>query len=82
MHAPLNVTWANQNGSLPDPVLYDATDVEILQWAQEAIQNGDIPGIATDPAADLTDFIVQRFPITDEVPTNRLFVRPKTPFGE
>ena len=80
MNAQVNVTWEGQNGDLPDMVLYDATDTEILRWAQEALQNGGVPGIGEDAEADLTDFVVDRFPAKDDLP-NRLVVRPKTPFG-
>lgn len=79
--ALLNITWAGQNGDLPDPVAYDATDVEIKHIALEAIRTGAVPGIRVDRQADLDDFVVDRFPATGAVPHHRLFVRPKTPFG-
>jgi hypothetical protein len=79
--ARVNITWAGQNGDLPDPVSYDATDAQVLAWATEALQAGSVPGIAPDRRADLRDFVVDRFPASAEVPWNRLFVRPKTPFG-
>ena len=79
--ARLNVTWQGQNGDLPDPVPYDSTDIELKTWAQESILGGGIPGIAQDRNANLADFVVDRFPASDEVPYNRLFLRPKTPFG-
>lgn len=81
MHARLNVTWNGANGDMPDPVLYDSTDQEILRWAEEAVRNGNIPGIPADPNASLDGFVVDRFPSNAEVPDNKLFVRPKTPFG-
>jgi hypothetical protein len=79
--ARLNVTWSGQNGDLMDAVPFDASDREIKAWALEALRGGDIPGIAADRAANLADFVVDRFPATEEMPHNRLFVRPKTPFG-
>lgn len=79
--ARLNVTWNGQNGDLPHNVRFDATDAEIKAWVLESLRSGDIQGIAADRAADLDDFVVDRFPATDEMPYNRLFVRPKTPFG-
>lgn len=82
MNAIVNVTWDGQNGDLPDMVLYDATDAEILRWAEEAVQNGDVPGITAAPVADLKDFVVDRIPAKPpEKPENRLMVRPKAPFG-
>lgn len=79
-YARLNITYNGQNGDLPDPVLFDAADGDIKQWAAEALTAG-IPGI--DPVAnpDLTNFMVDRFPAHGDVPYPRIVVRPKTPFG-
>lgn len=79
--ARLNVTWNGANGFLVDPVPYDASDVDLRAMAQESLRNGDIPGITADQAANLGDFVVDRFPATDDVPYARVFIRPKTPFG-
>ena len=78
--ARMNITWAGQNGDLPDPVAYDTPTAQLLQMAKESIRNGDVPGIPQDVNADLTDFVVDRFPATGELP-NRVFIRSKTPFG-
>ena len=79
--ARLNVTWSGANGELPDPVPYDATDHQLKAMATEAILSGSIPGIPADRTVDLTDFVVDRFAATPEVPHHRVFIRPKTPFG-
>jgi hypothetical protein len=79
-NARLNVTINGQNGDLPDPVSYDATDGDIKQIVTEAIHTGYIPGIDADANADLTDFVVDRFPASEDLPP-RLMVRPKVPFG-
>lgn len=79
--AKVNVTYKGQNGDLPDPVNYEATNGDVLGWAAEAIRTGGIPGINVDPAAALVDFVVDRFPTDDATPYNRLMIRPKTPFG-
>lgn len=78
--AQLNITWAGANGDLPDPVAYDTPLADIKRIATEAVRDG-IPGIPADAAADFGDFIVDRFPSTEDVPNNRLMLRPKTPFG-
>lgn len=78
--ARLNITWKGQNGDLLDQVAYDLSDADIKRIATEAVQAG-IPGIAADPAANFNDFVVDRFAANDEVPDNRLMLRPKTPFG-
>ena len=79
--ARLNVTFNGQNGDLPDPVIFQATDGDIKAWVTEAVRNGGIPGIAAAPNADFSDFVIDRFPATDVRPYALLSVRPKTPFG-
>jgi len=81
MNARVNITWDGQNGDLPDPVLYDATDQEIRGWVEEAVRDGSVPGINADPDIDLKDFVVNRFPANDEIPDNKIIVRPKAPLG-
>lgn len=79
--ARVNVTWAGQNGDLPDPVSYDATDADVRRWVTEAVRNGGVPGIRADHRVDFRDFVVDRFAATAVRPYNLLQVRPKTPFG-
>lgn len=79
--ARVNVTWKGQQGDLPDFVEYGAADGDIFQWVTEAVRAGDIPGIDADPDARFENFIVDRFPAHEEVPHNRLVVRPKTAYG-
>ena len=79
--ALLNVTFSGENGELPDPVAFDSTDGDVLQWATEAIRAGGVPGIAANQGVNLEGFVVDRFPSKEDQP-NRMFIRPKTPFGE
>jgi hypothetical protein len=79
--ARVNITWAGQNGELPDPAAFDASDAEVRAWAAEAIRTGAVAGITADPRVNLADFVVDRFPASADIPMNRLFIRPKTPFG-
>ena len=79
-YARLNITFGGANGDLLDPVAYDLPDADIRQMATEAVRNGSIAGIARADAANFADFVVERFPATDELP-NRVMLRPKTPFG-
>lgn len=79
--AMVNITWAGQNGELPDPVARDSSDAQIRAWAAEALRGGDVPGIRRDTGADLRDFVVDRFPSSRDTPWARIFIRPKTPFG-
>ena len=79
MDATLNITLLGQNGDLSDLVPFDASDDEIRAWAIEAIRGGHVPGIVAQEA-DFTDFVVDRISAREDFP-NRLFLRPKTPFG-
>jgi len=79
--ARLNITWARQNGDLPDPVNFDSTDQNIRDWATEAVRNGSVPGIVADPQVDFTDFIVDRFAATETRNYSVVQLRPKTAFG-
>ena len=79
--ARVNITWAGQNGDLPDPVAYDATDGDVRQWVSEAVRTGGVPGITAAPHAGFRDFVIDRFPATGARPYNLIQIRPKTPFG-
>lgn len=80
--ARVSVTWKGQQGDLPDPVAYGAANGDVFQWVTEAVRAGDIPGIDADPDANFANFVVDRFDAHEEVPYNRLAVRPKTAYGE
>jgi len=79
--ARLNITWAGQNGDLPDPVPFDSTDGDVKQWVTEAVRTGSVAGVHTDPRANFRDFVVDRFGPNAARPYNLIQVRPKTPFG-
>jgi hypothetical protein len=79
--ATLNITYAGQQGEFPDPIAYDATDQDIRRWAEEGLRNGDVRGIDGDAAASLNDFVIERFPARQDIPHNRVSIRPKTAFG-
>ena len=78
--ARVNITHGGNNGDLPDPVSFDATDADVKAWVTEAVRGGGIPGIPANPNANFADFVVDRFAATGDLP-NRISVRPKTPFG-
>jgi len=79
--ARMNVTYDGANGDLPDPVPFDASKDSLRQMATEAIRGGDIPGIPTHDSPDLDGFEVDYFAADEEVDHNRVFIRPKTPYG-
>ena len=79
--ARVNVTYAGQNGELPDPVQYDSTDGDVKGWVSEAVAGGNIPGIPATANPDFSEFVVERYPASDDRPHNLIMLRPKTPFG-
>ena len=79
--ARVNITYAGQNGDLPDTVSYDATDADVRQWVTEALHTGGVPGIPAVRHVDLRNFVIDRYRATDARPYNLIQVRPKTPFG-
>lgn len=79
--ARVNVTYAGENGDLPDPVHFDSPDSDVKAWVTEAVANGSIPGIPATLDADFGDFVVDRFAANEERPYNLIQIRPKTPFG-
>ena len=79
--AALNITWSGQNGDFRDPIPVDASEEEIRNWASEAVREGDVPGIEADADVNFEDFVVERFPPSDDYAYSRVHLRPKTPFG-
>ena len=80
--AMVNITYQGEQGDLPDPVDYNAADGDIRQWVTEAVRAGDVPGITRAHAnANFADFVVDRFAANEEVPYNRIAIRPKTAYG-
>lgn len=79
--ARVNITWARQNGDLPDPVQLDTNDGDILGFVTESVRGGDVPGIAADPNANFQNYMIERIDPSDAYPFNRILVRPKTAFG-
>jgi hypothetical protein len=77
--ARLNITHDGRNGDYVEPVPFDASDAELKRMAAEAIRAG-LLGEHRGPV-DLGGFVVDRFPATERYPVNRVFLRPKTPFG-
>lgn len=79
--ARVRAIWAGQDGELPQPVPFDASDAVIRESVAEAIRDGAIRGIVRDLGVDLRDFVVDRIPASEDDPIDRIFVRPKTGFG-
>ena len=79
--ATVNITWGGKNTELRDPVSFLASDAQILRWVNEALRTGSVAGIGANEGASVSDHVVDRFAATAAKPINRIFIRPKTPFG-
>lgn len=79
--ARVNVTYNGQNGDLADPVLFESTPEQVLAIVTEAVRTGSVPGIPADTTADFEGFVVDRYALNEAIDYNRIFVRPKVPFG-
>ena len=77
--ARLNITHDGRNGDFVEPVPFDASDAQLKAMAAEAIRAG-LLGPANG-RVNLDGCVVDRFPASERFPMNRLFLRPKTPFG-
>lgn len=77
--ARLNITHEGRNGDFVEPVPFDATDAQLKNMAAEAIRAG-LLGPARG-RVNLRNYVVDRFPASEQFPANRIFLRPKTPFG-
>jgi hypothetical protein len=79
--AKLTITYNGQQGDLPDEVDFHLAEAAVKQIATEVVRAGGIAGIDADPNANFTDFVVDSYPSREDLPINRLVLRPKTPFG-
>ncbi|MEZ4337007.1 MAG: hypothetical protein R3B82_10300 [Sandaracinaceae bacterium] len=77
--ARLNITHDGKNADYVEPIAFDASGAEITRMAQEAVRAGLLG--APIPHARLDGYVIDRFPATEREPVNRIFLRPKTPFG-
>ena len=77
--ARLNITHDGRNGDYVEPVAFDASNAQPKAMAADAIRAG-LLGPARG-RVNLGGYVVDRFPASERFPVNRLFLRPKTPFG-
>lgn len=77
--ARFNITHDGKNGDFVEPVPFDASEAQLKAMASEAIRAGllgDVRG-----RVNLAGYVIDRFPASALLPINRIFLRPKTPFG-
>jgi hypothetical protein len=77
----LNITFGGVSADHPLHADVALTDADVRRIAIELIRSGDIAGlhVAALPAAAFDDYVVDRMSCTDG--GQRLYLRPKVPFG-
>ncbi len=79
--AILNITYHGMSGDVPGEIDEGASDTDIRRIAEEVVRTGGIQGlhIATLEDGAFDGFVVDR--LKDPDGTDRLYLRPKVPFG-
>jgi hypothetical protein len=77
----LNITWSGVSADADISVDTAISDRDIKRIAVEMIRSGDVPGlhVSTLPNDAFEHFVVDRFDTPEG--GQRLFLRPKVPFG-
>jgi hypothetical protein len=79
--AILNITYNGVSADYPVPVDYALSDGDILRIAVEVIRSGEIAGlhIAHLPENTFVNYVVDR--MKSPSGEDRIYLRPKVPFG-
>jgi hypothetical protein len=77
----LNITWNGISADANVDVRSGSSDRDLKRIAVELIRSGDVPGLHVRalPSDAFDNFVVDRFNTPDG--GERLFLRPKVPFG-
>ena len=78
MNVLINITWQGQSGNYHVNIDPGADDYTIKNVVEEAVRNGEVPGISPNiPKRAFANFVIDRF----HGGQTRFVVRPKVPFG-
>ena len=79
----LLITWNGYMGTLPDPIPLNLSDDDTFRIAEEAVRNGDVPGIPADPNVRFRKptFLVDQIPPGNGITYARVFVRNDSALG-
>ncbi len=79
--AILNITWNGVSAEASVNLDYAVSDSDVKRIALELMRSGGIPGlqVATLPTDAFEHYVVDRFDTPEG--GERLFLRPKVPFG-
>lgn len=81
MKAILNITYNGLSADYPMPVDYALSDGDIRRIAVEVIRSGEVRGlqIASLPTDTFANYVVDRLQSANG--EQRIYLRPKVPFG-
>jgi hypothetical protein len=79
--ANLNITWNGLSADTDVNVEYGVSDRDLKRIAVELLRSGGVPGLVVRdlPGDAFEHYVVDRFDTPDG--GQRLFLRPKVPFG-
>jgi hypothetical protein len=79
--ATLNITYNGLSADYPLEIDYEIGDADVKRIAVEVVRSGGVPGlqIANLPERAFDNYVVDRF--ASPQGGQRLFLRPKVPFG-
>ena len=79
--AILNITLHGASADYPRPVPFDMAETDLKRLAVEVVRGGEVPGLRRVSVDDRTfdGFVVDR--ISTHGGGQRLYLRPKVPFG-
>lgn len=79
--AILNITYNGVSADYPVEVDYDLNDADVRRIAVEVLRSGDVAGIQARPLDEraFDHYIVDRFRTPQG--GERIYLRPKVPFG-
>ena len=77
----LNITYQGRSGDVAGQVDDTVTDNDIRRLAVELLRGGEVPGMGRLDVPDnaFDNFVVDRFASAEG--GNRIYLRPKVPFG-
>jgi hypothetical protein len=80
--AILNITYQGRSADVAEPVVEGTGDADIRRIAVEVVRSGELDGLCLPdlPRDAFRYFVVDR--LVDRHGVQRIFLRPKVPFGD
>lgn len=81
--ATLNITYNGLSADYPLDLDYRLSDADVRRIAVEVVRSGGVRGLQIANLRDdaFDDYVVDRFPAARGAQGERIYLRPKVPFG-